>query len=385
MYKRLLRPLLFSMDEEQSHALSEYALHVPLLWNAIGAQSQVGNPALATTIAGVGLPSPVGLAAGYDKNCRVLRSLINLGFGFVTGGTVTLAERTGNPPKRMVRLPASEALLNSLGFPGEGLARVSSPSSTTGQPTIEDIRQHLGLDRRRDRGVLPADSHRWSPAVELNISSPNTVGLRVFHDPARLRTLIELLRSSRPASTPLLVKLPPWSSEQDERRSALAIAETAVNAGADGLVIANTVPVEDGRLAVGKGGLSGAPLLENTERMTAEVAALVGKNCKRRIVRRNLATRTRLANVRRGRVGGTALHRYWSTKDRAITKSTESRFAGTHGHRRDKVSVRHLGAATVLIHHAGVSAVHQSQHFMPVRHRRLSARTRHTQRAGCHR
>ena len=276
MYKRLLRPLLFSMDEEQSHALSEYALHVPLIWNALGAQSQLGDPALATTIAGIEMPSPVGLAAGYDKNCRILRSLIHLGFGFVTGGTVTLAERAGNRPRRLVRLPESGALLNSLGFPGEGLARV--------QPRLRRLGSHRSRIFVSVSGSIEDEIvecfRQIAPLVagiELNISSPNTVGLRVFHDPARLRTLIELLRSSRSVSTPLLVKLPPWTNEPDERRSALALAETAISAGADGLVIANTVPVEDGRLAVGKGGLSGAPLLDNTERMTAEVAALLGK------------------------------------------------------------------------------------------------------------
>ena len=277
MYKRLLRPLLFSMDEEQSHTFSEYALQVPLIWRILGAISQRGDPALATTIAGMSLPSPIGLAAGYDKNCRVLRSLIDLGFGFVSGGTVTLAERTGNPGRRLVRLPESAALLNSLGFPGEGLARIS--------PRLE----RLGAYRSRTcvsiSGSIEDDIaecyRRIAPLVagiELNISSPNTVGLRVFHDPARLRMLVELLRNTGPRSKPLLVKLPPWSNENDERRSALALAETAVNAGADGLVIANTIPVEDGRLGVGKGGLSGAPLLDNTERMTAETAALVGRN-----------------------------------------------------------------------------------------------------------
>lgn len=265
------------MDEEQSHSISEYALRVPYIWKGLGATSRVGDPALSTTIAGLEVPSPVGLAAGYDKNCRVLRSLIDLGFGFATGGTVTLAERTGNPPRRMVRLPASEALLNSLGFPGDGLARV--------RPRLE----RLGNQRSR---VLVSISgsiedeiaecfRRIAPLVagiELNISSPNTVGLRVFHDPARLRMLVELLLESRPNAKPLLVKLPPWTTEPDERRGALALAETAISAGANGLVIANTVPVEDGRLSVGKGGLSGAPLLDNTERMTAEIAALVGKN-----------------------------------------------------------------------------------------------------------
>ena len=265
------------MDEEQSHALSEYALRVPFVWKAFGQTSNSHHPALATTIAGINLPSPIGLAAGYDKNCRVLRSLIDLGFGFVCGGTVTLAERAGNPSPRIVRIPESNAVLNSLGFPGEGLERI--------RPRIARLGQHRTRAFVSISGSIEdeiAECYRQiAPLVagiELNISSPNTVGLRVFHDPARLRSLIELLRKTQSRLTPLLVKLPPWSNEPDERRTALALAETAVNSGANGLVVANTVPVEDGRLAVGKGGLSGAPLLNNTERMTAEVAALLGKH-----------------------------------------------------------------------------------------------------------
>ncbi len=277
LYKRLLRPILFSIDEEQSHALSEYALRVPMVWKAMGAMSRSGDPALATTVAGVDLPSPIGLAAGFDKNCRVLRSLLDLGFGFVSGGTVTLAERTGNPRRRMVRLTDSAALLNSLGFPGEGLARV--------QPRLERLGKHRSSVFVSISGSIEdeiAECFRnispLAAGIELNISSPNTVGLRVFHDAARLRTLVELLSSTRRTETPLLVKLPPWSNEPQERKTALSLAETAVDAGADGLVVANTMLVEDARLAVGRGGLSGAPLLENTERMTAEVAALLGKN-----------------------------------------------------------------------------------------------------------
>ncbi len=277
MYKRLVRPLLFSLDEEQSHRLSEYALRVPLVWKALGAQSRNGDPALKTNVAGIELPSPIGLAAGYDKNCRVLKSLIDLGFGFVCGGTITLAERSGNPPRRMVRLPESAALLNSLGFPGEGLARTRPRLARLGRYRSQIFASISGSIEEQIaecyRTITPLVA-----GIELNISSPNTVGLRVFHDPARLRDLVELLRRSETHPTPLLVKLPPWTNEPDERRTALALAETAVSSGADGLVIANTVPVEDGRLAVGKGGLSGGPLLNNTERMTAEVAALLGKH-----------------------------------------------------------------------------------------------------------
>ncbi len=277
MYKRLVRPILFAIDEERSHALSEYALQVPLIWKALGAQAKSNAPALAANVAGVQFPTPIGLAAGYDKNCRVLPPLIDLGFGFVCGGTVTLGERLGNPRKRMIRIPQSRALLNSFGFPGQGLARIMPRISKLGKYRSRTFISISGSieDEIAEcyRVIAPLVS-----VVELNISSPNTVGLRVFHDPARLRLLVELLRKTESASTPLLVKLPPWSSDSPDRRNAIALAETAVSAGADGLVIANTIPVEDSRLAVGKGGLSGAPLVDNTERMTAEIAARIGKH-----------------------------------------------------------------------------------------------------------
>ena len=277
MYKRIVRPLIFSLDEEQSHALSELALRIPILWKLLGASAKIGEAALSVNVAGLTMPSPIGLAAGYDKNCRVLKSIIDLGFGFACGGTVTLAERSGNPPRRMIRLPDSEAIINSLGFPGEGLDRIKSRLTRLG---TRSERIFISVSGSIEDEIV--ECHRQiAPLVagiELNISSPNTAGLRVFHDPARLRSLIEQLLKSHSNTVPLLVKLPPWFNEPDERRTALALAETAVIAGAKGIVVANTIPVEDPRLKVGKGGLSGAPLLENTERMTAEVAALVGKH-----------------------------------------------------------------------------------------------------------
>ena len=112
-------------------------------------------------------------------------------------------------------------------------------------------------------------------AIELNISSPNTAGLRVFHEPGRLRSLIEALVNQK--SVPLFVKLQPWSRDDVERRTSLRLAETAISAGAEGLVIANTHPIEyEGLSANHRGGLSGAPLTDHTARMVAETKAAVG-------------------------------------------------------------------------------------------------------------
>ena len=201
--------------------------------------------------------------------------MLKLGFGFVTGGTVTLSSRPGNPKPRVARITDQKALMNSLGFPGQGL---------------EAALKRLGKHRRqRDRilvsiaGAIEDEIieclRRTQPLVagiELNISSPNTAGLRIFQEPGRLRGLIEGLVADK--QVPLFVKLPPWPRDTDNRRDILKLAETAVDAGADGLVIANTHPIESHRLKVGRGGLSGAPLFEHTELMIADVQALVQGN-----------------------------------------------------------------------------------------------------------
>jgi len=248
---------------------------VPGVWNAFRPFNGARNSRLATDLAGISLPTPIGLAAGYDKDCRVLGSVLKLGFGFVIGGTVTLSSRPGNPKPRVARITDQKALMNSLAFPGQGL---------------EAALKRLGKHRRqRDRilvsiaGAIEDEIveclRRTQPLVagiELNISSPNTAGLRIFQEPGRLRGLIEGLVADK--QVPLFVKLPPWPRDTDNRRDILKLAETAVDAGADGLVIANTHPIESHRLKVGRGGLSGAPLFEHTELMIADVQALVQGN-----------------------------------------------------------------------------------------------------------
>ena len=223
-------------------------------------------------MAGLTLPTPIGMAAGFDKDCNVLKSLLNLGFGFVTGGTITLASRPGNPKPRVIRLPDQKALVNSMGFPGRGL-----------EPAIKRLQRSQPYKNRifvSIAGTIEDEifdffnrAQSVAGGIELNISSPNTVGLRTFHETGRLRGLIEGLTAEK--TVPLFVKLPPWSRDDDNRREILKLAETAIDAGVDGLIVANTRPVESSRLKVGRGGLSGKPLFENTELMIADVQALV--------------------------------------------------------------------------------------------------------------
>ena len=212
------------------------------------------------------------MAAGFDKDCKVLGSVLNLGFGFVTGGTVTLASRPGNPKPRMVRLPDQKAVMNSLGFPGQGL---ESAIKRLGKSEKNKNRTFLSISGTIEDEIYEC-MRRSQPLVaglELNVSSPNTAGLRVFHEPARLRGLIEALVAEK--HVPLFVKLPPWPRDNENRDEILKLADTAVDAGVDGLVIANTHPIESNLLQVGRGGLSGAPLFEHTELMIADIQARV--------------------------------------------------------------------------------------------------------------
>lgn len=249
-------------------------MRAPVVWSVASLGNRATASELKTDVAGISLPTPLGMAAGFDKECRVIRSLLSMGFGFATVGTVTLAPRPGNAPPRVIRQPERFALLNALGFPGPGLEvaeeriirmrKAKSRMFISIAGTIED--EIIECHRR----LQPHGA-----AIELNISSPNTSGLRVFHEPGRLRALIEAL--ARQKTVPLFVKLPPWLREDGPRRESIRIAETAVSSGADGLIVANTHPIEhEGLSSMHRGGLSGAPLTDHTARMVAEIKSAIG-------------------------------------------------------------------------------------------------------------
>ena len=218
------------------------------------------------------LRNPVGLAAGLDKRCAYLASLGDWGFGYVVGGTVTARGRAGNAKPRVLRLVESESAINALGFPGDGLDKALARLERMRRSAARVFVSIAALDEQETSDCLT----RLLPlvdGVELNISSPNTEGLRRFHEPGALRSLLGLLNEGR--TKPLFVKLPPYTNDE-EREGILGLARVCREAGADGVTAANTIPVEDSRLAIGRGGLSGRVILENMLRMIPEVRAEVG-------------------------------------------------------------------------------------------------------------
>ena len=268
IYTRLVRPLLFRLPPERAQRLAETILGASPLWRAA---SRLDDPRLHTEIAGVRLPNPIGLAAGYDKDCLMLGRLAGLGFGYVVGGTVTAAPRQGNPRPRIVRNPRDGALVNSLGFPGRGVEEAARrlEHRPAGVPVLVSIAgltvEEFALCYRR---LAPLTA-----GVELNVSSPNTQGVRVFQDPARLRELLSELRPLK--SEPLFLKLPPYFDDE-QRDSVRKLVDVCLEQGVEGVTVANTHPVEDARLAVGRGGLSGRPLLPHTLRMVDDVRRHAG-------------------------------------------------------------------------------------------------------------
>ena len=257
MLYRLARPLLFALDPERAHAVSIAALEAspPLT-------APRHPPLLASRVAGLTFPSPIGLAAGYDKDARVPAALLRLGFGFVEVGTLTPRPQPGNPRPRIVRLPEDRALINRLGFNNGGqvaaLARLGRPRD--GVVGVNIGANKDSADRIAD---YAAGVRRMAPVADyltVNISSPNTPGLRALQDAAALAELLAAVTEARPAGgPPLFLKVAPdlSNAEVDE------VARVALDGGVDALIVSNTTvarPPLRSALRDEAGGLSGAPL-----------------------------------------------------------------------------------------------------------------------------
>lgn len=274
----MARPLLFLLPPERAQSLSEWALRRRWLWRLLAPIFDFQDTRLQVAAGGLHFPSPVGLAAGYDKNCEVLDSLLCLGFGYAVGGTVLPEPRPGNPRPRVMRLPKQRSLINALGFPSkgmaaakEGLERRGRAASGSGKPVVVSLAA-LDMDAFQK---CHAALEPFADATELNISSPNTQGIRLFQEPDTFAELIERINAAR--SKPLFIKLPPYA-DAGVQEQVFSLIHIAMDKGVDGITVSNTRPVEESRLAMGRGGLSGDSLLEDTLRMVKEVRTETGKS-----------------------------------------------------------------------------------------------------------
>jgi dihydroorotate dehydrogenase len=260
----LIRPLLFRLDPERAHRLTLALLsHAPLL----GCPRD--PPELRTSAFGLCFSNPIGLAAGMDKNALALNAWEKLGFGFAEIGTITPRPQAGNPRPRIWRLSEHHALINRMGFPSDGMERVASRLGQIRANTTQiRIGVNLGPNRDTPPAQVPADYgaliRRMAvncDFIVINLSSPNTPGLRDFQAPERMRIVVEAIRhasSEIGVEPPLLIKLAP----DLETMMMAEICAAAIELGLAGIVATNT-SLEHAALGVAApfdGGLSGEPL-----------------------------------------------------------------------------------------------------------------------------
>ncbi|HEY3696781.1 quinone-dependent dihydroorotate dehydrogenase [Phenylobacterium sp.] len=265
------------LDPERAHGLAIRALEAGL-----GPKAPADDPILATALAGLSLPNCVGLAAGFDKDARAFGPMLRAGFGFVECGTVTPLPQAGNPKPRMFRLPQDRAVINRLGFNNQGLEPFAARLAA-GRPGV--VGANIGANKEaadRIGDYVTGLRRLWGRAsyFTLNVSSPNTPGLRALQTRAALDELLgrvaEACDALPPAGrAPLFLKIAPDLQAGEVE----AIVEAAVAHGLSGLVVSNTTvsrPPLESPARGEAGGLSGAPLFDLSTRVLAEAAAAAG-------------------------------------------------------------------------------------------------------------
>ena len=254
----LLRPLAFALNAERAHRWTIGALKM-----LPAGRPAAPDPALAVTVAGLDFPNPVGLAAGFDKNGEVWRQMLGFGFGFVEVGTLTPRPQQGNPKPRLFRLAGDEAVINRMGFNNEGqdaaAIRLARRDCSAGIVGINIGANKDSADRIADYAAGVRLMAPLADYLAINISSPNTPGLRSLQDEGALNALLAAVMEARADGPALFLKVAPDLEAADVD----GIARAALDHGIDALIVANTTvsrPPLASRHREEGGGLSGAPL-----------------------------------------------------------------------------------------------------------------------------
>lgn len=293
LYRSLIRPLLYCLPAETAHHLIIGALRlVQVIPLGLTLLRLLFRPRSAPVQAlGLTFPNPVGMAAGFDKDARVFDALGALGFGFVEVGTVTAHGQPGNPKPRLFRLPADKALLNRMGFNNEGATSAAARLAARGRAGRPILGVNIGKSKITEAALAAADYEQsaeqlapWADYLVVNVSSPNTPGLRDLQAVESLRPILAatrraLDRKSPERRVPLVVKIAPDLNDADIR----ATAELALEMGLDGIIATNTTIGRGGLVtpagevsALGAGGLSGRPLKERSLEVLRLLASSTG-------------------------------------------------------------------------------------------------------------
>jgi len=273
--ERLGLGLMHRLDPETAHGLALRALRLGLA----PAPGPITSPRLRVGLAGIMLPNPVGLAAGFDKNAEALGPLCRAGFGFVEVGAVTPRPQPGNPRPRLFRLPEDAGVINRFGFNNEGMEVASG--RLAGRPRDAVIGLNLGAnkdstDRAADFATVLRHCGAHLDFATVNVSSPNTERLRALQGAEALAALLAGVMAARddlPRRIPVFLKIAPDLNDSELGE----IAQVAHEAALSGIIATNTTLARDGLRSAARneaGGLSGAPLFERSTRVLARLSQI---------------------------------------------------------------------------------------------------------------
>ena len=276
LYEDLGLAVLHRFDPETAHGLSLRALQLGL----VSLPGPYTSARLATTVAGLAMPNPIGLAAGYDKNATALSPLSRAGFGFIEAGAATPRPQDGNSRPRLFRLTEDRAVINRFGFNNQGATAIAARLAAR-KPGPVPVGLNLGAnkdspDRAADFARVLAQCGRYVDFATVNVSSPNTEKLRDLQGRAALTAVLAgvmEVRATLPQPIPIFLKIAPDLTDTDLGE----LAEVAVASGLSGIIATNTTLDRTGLTSPHKiqtGGLSGAPLFEKSTRVLARLSQL---------------------------------------------------------------------------------------------------------------
>ena len=268
-YERLLRPLLFQLDPETAHRLGQFVLQREFPWSLLSLPDDRGR--LAIRVGDWNLASPIGLAAGLDKDGAAVPGLQHLGFGYLTIGSILPEPWDGNPRPRLLRYPDTESMVNCYGLPSDGLdacaarfRRLASRKLRT--KLIANIHTESVADYARCCAALAP----YADGIELALRCPNRSDRLAIYPVAQLDVLMDTLRRQWPDKA-MFVKLPPFANDQ-EKANRLELVERAIHFGMTGVTIPGNWTVPEPRLSRGAGSLSGRLTFANNLKMVRAMA-----------------------------------------------------------------------------------------------------------------
>jgi len=258
LYESIARPLLFGLSPDRSHAVAQAALRTAAPWRAAAALARwrLDDPRLRVRFAGVDLPNPIGLAAGFDKNCELMDALACFGFGFLTVGSIMPEPRYGNPFPRLVRYPETQSLADAMGVPSRGrdycVARLRAHTRRD-TPLFANVGGFSAAEIADS--FLAVEPH--VDAVEISLMCPNVKPGEHFDELALLRDVLARIAGRR---KPAVVRVPNDTAIAPDRLAELI--ERCIEAGVAGLKVAGGKPVPEPRLGVRQGTLHGRAIFE---------------------------------------------------------------------------------------------------------------------------